>query len=45
MMSIIARMYSKNKYSIKLSEKCDMERIESNFTESHDEFLVYRIKF
>ena len=43
--SIIARMYAKNKNSIKLSEKCGMERIELNFTENYEEFIVYRINF
>lgn len=41
--SIIARMYVNNENSVKLSEKCGMERIESNFTENHEEFLVYEI--
>ena len=43
--SIIARMYANNVYSIKLSEKCGMKRIESNFTKTNKEFLVYKINF
>ncbi len=42
--TLIARMYSKNLSSIALSEKCDMVRIDSGFTDNGTEYFTYEIK-
>jgi len=41
--SVIARMYSKNIASVKLSESCGMKRINEGLTEKNEEYFEYRI--
>jgi len=41
--SVIARMYSKNIASVKLSESCGMKRINSGLTEKNEEYFEYEI--
>ena len=38
---IVARMYSKNIKSVKLSESCNMKLIDTNFTDENEVFYTY----
>ena len=40
--TIVARMYSKNLQSIKLSESCGMIMVSSDLTENQEEFFTYK---
>jgi [ribosomal protein S5]-alanine N-acetyltransferase len=42
-MTLIARMYSKNLSSVALSEKCGMVKIDSGFTDNGIEYFTYEI--
>ncbi|HZL12003.1 MAG TPA: GNAT family N-acetyltransferase [Prolixibacteraceae bacterium] len=41
--SVIARMYSKNVASVRLSEKCGMQKTNSGLTAANEEYLEYEL--
>ena len=38
---IVAKMYSENIKSVKLSESCNMKKIDTDFTDKNEEFYTY----